>query len=85
MTLKEAMKYEYSVIMSAEEWVNGKTEINQEELAIIAGHYGQRLPNAFRNFISSKSPQEFKAYSGFETISRTLESLAKKIRRGKGK
>lgn len=81
MTAKQAIAYEEQVISKAKEWVKGKAEIGQEEIAIIAEHYGQALPSGFIYFISSKSPQEFVATNSAKTISRTLESLAKKIKK----
>ena len=85
MTAMQAIAYENEVISKAKEWVKGKAEIDLEEIAIIAEHYGQILPSGFYNFVSSKSPREFTAYSCAKTISKTLESLANKIKKEKTK
>ena len=85
MTAKQAIAYEEQVISKAKEWVKGKAEISQEEIAIIAEHYGQTLPSGFIHFISSESPRCFVATSCAKTISDTLQSLAKKIKKQEGK
>ena len=84
MTAKQAIAYEEQVIGKAKDWVKGKAEIGQEEIAIIAEHYGQNLPSGFIHFISSDSPRCFVATFCAKTISDTLQSLAKKIKKQEG-
>lgn len=78
--IKDVEAYQKSVISSAAEWVKGHSSIdNQEEIVIIADHYGIKLPSAFCNFQKSSDPFSASVCGASKTILKTLGKLAKKI------
>lgn len=81
MITKEALEYEEDVIASAKDWLNGKAPINnQMELAIIADHYGVKLPACIHYFRYSDNPNDICATGAFKTIYKTIDKLAKAIK-----
>lgn len=78
--IKDVEAYHNAVISAASEWIRGQASIdNQEEIAIIAAHYGVKLPACFFNFQYSRDPFSVSAYGAHKTILKALEKLAKKI------
>ena len=78
--IKDVERYHNQVICAAAEWAKGKATIDSaEEIAIIADHYGVKLPACFRNFRYSDDPFHVNAYGAHASILKTLGKIAAKI------
>lgn len=76
MTIQQSIAYQAAVIASAPEWEKGESAIgNQEDLVLIADHYGVRLPACMRHFLYSRNPNHVSATGAHKTILKTLDKL----------
>lgn len=82
MTTQQAISYEQAIIDSGMEWVNGESTIDGvEELAILAGNYGVRLPACMYHFVRSDNPNHVSATGAHKTIIKVLDRLKNAILR----